>query len=77
LNYALNELENFNDEFVSIEVLFYSMMYSADAIGTYFKDIKISQKQVKQAIMDLRNGQNVTSNSQEGTYKSLEKYAKI
>jgi ATP-dependent Clp protease ATP-binding subunit ClpB len=26
--------------------------------------------------MDLRNGEKVTSNSQEGTYKSLEKYAK-
>ena len=26
--------------------------------------------------MDLRNGQNVTSNSQEGTYQSLEKFAK-
>ncbi len=76
LTYALSELKNFGDEFVSIELLLYSLLHATDSIGQIFKDQHVSQKQLKQAIMDLRNGQNVTSNSQEGTYKSLEKYAK-
>lgn len=76
LTYALSEMKNFGDEFVSIELLLYSLLHATDSIGQIFKDQHVSQKQLKQAIMDLRNGQNVTSNSQEGTYKSLEKYAK-
>jgi ATP-dependent Clp protease ATP-binding subunit ClpB len=76
LNNSLNEIKNFKDEFVSIEVLLYTMIDANDAIGQVLKDNKITQKNLKEAIMDLRNGQNVTSNSQEGTYKSLEKYAK-
>jgi ATP-dependent Clp protease ATP-binding subunit ClpB len=40
------------------------------------KDNGITKKNLKEAIMDLRNGQNVTSDNQENTYQSLEKYAK-
>jgi ATP-dependent Clp protease ATP-binding subunit ClpB len=73
---AVNEMKAFNDEFVSIEVLLYTMLGINDNIGQLLKDNQINQKNLKEAIMNLRNGQNVTSNSQEGTYQSLEKYAK-
>lgn len=76
LTHALSDMKNFGDEFVSVELLLYALLYANDSIGQLFKDQQITQKQLKQAIMDLRNGQNVTSNSQEGTYKSLEKFAK-
>ena len=76
LTASVNEMKNFKDEFVSIEVILYTLIDANDAIGQVLKDNKITQKNLKEAIMDLRNGQNVTSNSQEGTYKSLEKYAK-
>ena len=76
LTSSVNEMKNFKDEFVSIEVILYTLIDANDAIGQLLKDNKITQKNLKEAIMDLRNGQNVTSNSQEGTYKSLEKYAK-
>ncbi|MFN5417332.1 MAG: ATP-dependent chaperone ClpB [Flavobacteriia bacterium] len=76
LTSSVNEMKNFKDEFVSIEVILYTLIDANDAIGQVLKDNKITQKNLKEAIMDLRNGQNVTSNSQEGTYKSLEKYAK-
>lgn len=76
LNTALTEIKNFKDDFVSIELLLYSLLDANDSIGQLLKDNKINQANLKQAIMDLRNGENVTSNSQEGTYKSLEKYAK-
>ena len=76
LNNALTEMKNFGDEFVSIEMLLFSILDSKDAIGNLLKDNKISKTTLKQQIMDLRNGDKVTSNSQEGTYKSLEKFAK-
>ena len=76
LNTALTEMKNFGDEFVSIEMLLFSMLDSSDAIGNLLKDNKITKTTLKQQIMDLRNGDKVTSNSQEGTYKSLEKFAK-
>ncbi|MCE3295769.1 MAG: ATP-dependent chaperone ClpB [Crocinitomicaceae bacterium] len=76
LNTALSVMKEFNDEFVSIEVLLYALLQSSDAAGQLLKDNGLNQKNLKEAIMNLRNGQNVTSNSQEGTYQSLEKYAK-
>jgi ATP-dependent Clp protease ATP-binding subunit ClpB len=76
LNQALFEMKNFQDEFVSVEVLFYTLLSASDSIGQLLKDQQITPKKLKEAIMDLRNGQNVTSNNQEGTYQSLEKYAK-
>ena len=76
LTNSIQEAKNFGDEFVSIEMLVYSMLDSSDTIGRLLKDNKITKSNLKQVIMDLRNGEKVTSNSQEGTYNSLEKYAK-
>jgi ATP-dependent Clp protease ATP-binding subunit ClpB len=76
LNNSYVEMKKFNDEYVSIEVLFYSLLGATDSIGTLLKDNKINQKNLKASIMELRNGENVTTNSSEGNYKSLEKYAR-
>lgn len=76
LNSAITEMKNFGDEFVSVEILFYALIDATDAIGSLLKDNKLKQATLKKEIMDLRNGEKVTSASQEGTYNSLEKYAK-
>jgi ATP-dependent Clp protease ATP-binding subunit ClpB len=76
LQNALKESKNFQDEFVSLELLLYALVVSPDAIGQLMKDQKITQSTLKKAIMELRNGQNVTTNSQENSYQSLSKYAK-
>ncbi|MFN5845419.1 MAG: Clp protease N-terminal domain-containing protein, partial [Flavobacteriia bacterium] len=72
LQYALNELKNFGDEYVSVEMMLYSLLDATDSVGTLLKDNKITKPNLKQAIMDLRKGEKVTSSSQEGTYQSLE-----
>ena len=64
------------DEYVSVEMLFVALLESNDQTGQLLRDTKITKKQVITTIMNLRNGEKVTSNNQEGTYKSLEKYAK-
>ena len=76
IRYALNERKTFNDEFVSIELLFYSLLDSTDAIGQLLKDAGVSKTKLKKAIMDLRKGENVTSQSGDTTYQALEKFAK-
>jgi ATP-dependent Clp protease ATP-binding subunit ClpB len=76
LNNALNEMKKFGDEFVSIELLVYSLLDATDSIGQLLKDNGITKTNLKQAIMDLRKGEKVSSQGQEGTYHSLEKYAR-
>jgi ATP-dependent Clp protease ATP-binding subunit ClpB len=64
------------DEYVSVEMLFLALLESNDQAGQLLKDAKLNRKNILETIMNLRNGEKVTSNQQEGTYKSLEKYAK-
>jgi ATP-dependent Clp protease ATP-binding subunit ClpB len=73
---AQNELKNFGDDYISVELLLYSLIDASDSIGSLLRDNKITKNSLKAAIMDLRKGEKVTSNSQEGTYQSLEKFAK-
>ena len=75
LQNAFKESKNFNDEFVSLELLLYALVQAPDAIGQLLKDQKITTTNLKKAIMELRNGKTVNSNSQENTYQSLSKYA--
>lgn len=69
-------MSEFNDSFISVELLLYAMLEKKDTISQVLKDSGITKKNLKEAIMDLRKGQNVTSENQESTYQSLEKYAK-
>ena len=75
INNAFKLLGEFNDEFVSLELLFYAMTDLNDQVGSLLKDNKITKKILKEAIMDLRSGNNVNSAGAEDTYQSLAKYA--
>jgi ATP-dependent Clp protease ATP-binding subunit ClpB len=76
LNNSVQLAQKNKDEFVSIEILFLALVESSDATGQLLRDAKLTTTQLNQQIMDLRNGEKVTSNQQDETYKSLEKYAK-
>ncbi len=73
---AFKYMNDFQDEYVTIELIVYAMIEAKDTTGQLLRDNRLTQKEFKKQIMDLRNGEKVTSNSQESTYKSLEKYAK-
>ncbi len=79
LNQALlnanNRLAEFKDEFVSIEHLLLAILTAKDTISQQLKDAGINEKDLKNAIVELRKGSNVTSASAEETYNSLNKYA--
>jgi ATP-dependent Clp protease ATP-binding subunit ClpB len=79
LNQALlnanSRLAEFKDEFVSIEHLLLAILTAKDTISQQLKDAGINEKDLKNAIVELRKGSNVTSASAEETYNSLNKYA--
>lgn len=73
---AFKAMENFKDEFLSVEVLFYALIQGNHSVASYLKDIGITEQKLKNSIMKLRNGNNVDSRSKEDTYQALSKYAK-
>lgn len=76
VNRSFTFLKEFGDEFVSLEHLLLAVLDGKDSTAQMLKDFGVSRKALKQAILELRKGEKVTSASQEETYNSLEKYAK-
>jgi ATP-dependent Clp protease ATP-binding subunit ClpB len=74
LSKSFQNLNQFNDEFVSLELLFFSILGLNDSTKDLLIDNKITKTNLKAAIMKLRNGNNVNSASSEDTYQSLAKY---
>ena len=72
---ANSYLQEFKDEFVSIEHLLLGILASGDAVSKMMKDLGITEKDLKSVIVELRKGERVTSQSQEETYNSLNKFA--
>ncbi|SRX76111.1 ATP-dependent chaperone ClpB [Aequorivita antarctica] len=73
---ASNIAKKMGDEYVSIEHLLLAILSSKSAIAQSLKDQGVTEKGMKAAIQELRGGENVTSQSAEETYNSLNKYAK-
>lgn len=67
--------QQMQDEYVTLDHLLLALSDAKDRIADLLKENKLTYKQLKTHIMDLRNGDKVTSQSQEDTYKSLDKYA--
>ncbi len=76
LNEAVTKAKKMKDEYVSIEHLLLAMLNAGDEVARLMKDNGINEKDLTAAISELRKGKNVTSQSQEETYQSLEKYAR-
>ena len=73
---AENIAKKMGDEFVSIEHLLIALLKSKDVVAQLMKDNGLNEKDLKSAISELRKGSNVTSQSAEETYNSLNKFAK-
>jgi ATP-dependent Clp protease ATP-binding subunit ClpB len=75
LTIATDMSRKMKDEFVSIEHILLALAQSADSTGQLLKDMGVNEKDLNKIISEMRNGQRVTSQSQDETYNSLEKYA--
>ncbi len=76
LTEAQSLAKNMNDEYVSIEHLILAIFKSNSKVAQILKDQGASEKGLKAAIEELRQGGRVTSQSAEETYNSLNKFAK-
>ncbi|MEE9407521.1 MAG: ATP-dependent chaperone ClpB [Polaribacter sp.] len=63
------------DDYVSIEHLILAIFKSKSNISQILKDQGVTEKHLQTAIDELRKGERVTSQSQEETYNSLNKFA--
>ena len=64
------------DEFVACEPILLALLTDGATAGRILKDAGITEKDLRAAINELRQGQKVQSQSGDENYQSLEKYAK-
>ena len=76
VNEASSIAKKMNDEYVSIEHLILAIFKSSSKVAQILKDQGATEKHLKAAIEELRQGDRVTSQSAEETYNSLDKYAR-
>ncbi|MCU4157352.1 ATP-dependent chaperone ClpB [Carboxylicivirga sp. A043] len=76
LHNAANVAKQMKDEYVAVEHLMMAILKAKDETARLMKDSGVGEKDLQKAIEELRKGKNVTSQSQEETYQSLEKYAR-
>ncbi len=67
---------DFGDTYVSVELLFLSLLDGNDAVADALKKLGLTTMNFKQAIIELRGNRKVNDPHAEGTYQSLEKYGK-
>ena len=75
LQKAVDYSKEVGDEYVSLEAILLALLNVKSTVSTILKDAGMTDKELRAAINELRQGQNVTSQSSEDTYQSLGKYA--
>ena len=75
LQKAIEYSKGLGDEYVSLEAILLAILNVKSTASTILKDAGMNEKDLRSAISELRQGQNVTSPSSEDTYQSLSKYA--
>ena len=74
---AQDYAQTMGDEFVSVEPLLLALLTDGKTAGRILKEAAgITEKDLRTAIQELRQGQKVQSQSADDNYQSLEKYAK-
>ena len=64
------------DGYVSAEAMLLALLATSSSASRILKDAGCSENEMLQAVKELRNGQNVQSQSADDNYQSLAKYAK-
>ena len=68
--------QQMGDEFVSVEPILLALLMVDSTVSRMLKDSGATERDMRQAILELRRGQKVQSQSADDNYQSLEKYAK-
>ncbi len=73
---AQETAQKMGDEFVSVEPILLALLNVNSTVSRIMKDAGCTEKDMQKAILELRQGQKVQSQSADENYQSLEKYAK-
>ncbi len=73
---ATASLKDFGDDFVTVEHLIVGILQVNDVVAKILKDAGLTEKGLKTAISELRQGETVKSATQETQFQALSKYAK-
>ena len=76
LTKAMEQAKKMGDEFVSVEPILLSLLSESSTASRILKDAGCTENEMLKAIQELRQGQNVQSQSGDENYQSLDKYAK-
>ena len=76
LQRAVETAQKMGDQFVSVEPILLAIVASNSTASRILKDAGCSEKEMRKAINELRQGQKVESQSADDNYQSLAKYAK-
>jgi len=63
------------DQFISVEHILLGLVAAGEQVGQLMKDAGITEKELKQAIAELRKGAKVDSQTAEDTYNALNRFA--
>ncbi len=75
LQQSIEISKEMNDEYVSIEPMLVALLKVESTVSRIMKDAGFTEKELKVAIAELRNGSRATSQTSEDTYQALNKYA--
>ncbi len=75
LQKAVTLSKEMGDEYVSLEPMILASLLVNSSVSKIMKDMGFTEKELRKAITELRNGNKVTSQSSEDTYQALSKYA--
>ncbi len=75
LQKAIDYSGKMGDQYVSLEPIILALLTEKSTASQMLKDAGVTEKDLRQAIEELRKGNNVTSQSAEDTYDALNKYS--
>ena len=76
LQHAEDMSQKMGDQFVSVEPILLAIVAASTTASRILKDAGCTEKEMRKAIDELRQGQKVQSQSADDNYQSLAKYAK-
>jgi len=76
LQKAVTIAKTMNDEFVSLEHILLGLLEVNDPVSRLMKESGVTERDLKAAVRQLRQGSTVKSQTAEETYNALNKYAK-
>lgn len=74
LSTAKSLLKEFNDEFISVELIILGILKGSDRGARLLKELGATEQGLRTAIEELRKGKKVSDQNVEGTYNALQKF---